>query len=367
MVCDRCGPSKELGYSFCPQCGNPLNEGCVYCAQYEMEGYEYCGKCGRHLEKREPVVRKNAGPLKMAAMFSIPFIALALVIEIAMMLYCSGEGLSYVAENGTSFFLLLPTIVKTGTFYGTGAEVYFILIMVAIIASMALVLYQSLGALKPRSDEDTSRAEKTPLYAIALLFGSTYIIELIIMGIMTLTGHGMEVPDWIADMTLGETIFEMAEAAVIEEIAARLVIIGIPMALLALCYGRKDFLKNLLGGFGMSRVAVVLLIASATIFAFAHMGSWGIEKVFPTVIGGLALGYLYIQYGIHASIMFHFLTDYLSVILYLNSVVAVALLLIILVAGAVCMVELFRRTYVGVRSIPKLPVSGFESDHSEKE
>ena len=372
MVCDRCEESREKGYSFCPGCGNPLNEGCLYCAQYERDGYEYCGKCGRHLgEHRQPASGdtdvRSPNPLKMGTLFSTVFIVLALVAELGAMFYFFGEGLDWIGENGSTFFLLLPGIVKICTFTGASAQVYFVLIAAAIIASFIVLMYQSLPAMKPRSDGDASKVERTPLYGIALLFGSVIIIELVINLIMAAIGSPLEIPEWIDEMTMGESIFEYAEAAVIEEIASRIVIIGVPMALLALCYGRRDFLKNLLGGFGMSRVALILLIASSIVFAVAHMGSWGIAKVFPTIVGGLAIGWLYIEYGVHASIMYHFLTDYLGVLVMVNDVLAASLLLIILVAGLVCLIELGKKTVDGVRRIKDLPICGFETGSEEKE
>ena len=370
MVCDRCGPSRDEGYSFCPNCGNPLKEGCLYCAQYERDGYEYCGKCGRHLEPKgnESVnTPHKTNPLKMGTLSSIPFIVIGLIIELIGMFYFCGEGLEYVSENGTKLFLLLPMIVTTGRFFGTAAQAYFVIVMATIAVSVFLVLYQSLPKLKPRSDGNMSEAENTPLYAIAMLFGSGIILELIIMGIMSLLGHGMEVPEWISEMTLGEMVFDMAEAAFIEEVAARMVIIGLHMALLALCYGKRDFLKYLLGGFGMSRVALILMIASTIIFAYAHVGSWGFAKFMPTLVGGFIMGYLYIRFGIHASIVFHFLTDYMSIMMSLNDVVTAAWMLIILVAGVVCLAEVLKKVFDGIRSIKELPASGLDSDSSEKE
>ena len=372
MVCDRCEESREKGYSFCPGCGNPLNEGCLYCAQYEREGYEYCGECGRRREGHgQPVSEnKDAGspnPMKMGTLFSTVFIIIALVAELGSMLYFFGDGLDWVFDNKTTFFLLLPGIVKVCTFTGASGQAYFVLIAIAIILSFAVTMYQSLPAMKPRSDGDTSKVERTPLYGIAMLFGSVIILELIVMLIIGAFGEPLEIPEWINEMSMGESIFSYAEAAVIEEIASRVVIIGVPMALLALCYGRRDFLKNLLGGFGMSRVALILLIASSIIFAVAHMGSWGIAKIFPTIFGGLAMGWLYIEYGVHASIMYHFLNDYLSILVSVNDVMASALFLILLVAGLVCLIEVLKKTSDGIRRIRELPICGFETGSEGKE
>lgn len=370
MVCDRCEESRAKGYSFCPGCGNPLNEGCLYCAQYERDGYEYCGKCGRHLSGRAETAAPSSGPtdpLKMGTMFSMVFIMIMVVLELGGMFYYLGEGLEWVNDHYGAFFLLLPNIVTLAKFTGTAGQAYFILIVIAIVLSFVAVMFQSLPSLRPRADGDTSKAERTPLYGIAMLFGSIIIVELVVNMVIAVVGDGLEIPEWISEMTIGESIYSFAQAAVIEEIASRVVIIGVPMAVLALCYGKRDFLRHLLGGFGMSKVALVLLIISSVVFAVAHMGSWGVAKILPTVFGGLAMGWLYIEYGVHASILYHFITDYMSIVTMMNDVLSAALLLIILVAGLVCLLEVGKKFVVGIRGIKGLPVSGFETDRGKED
>ena len=48
-------------------------------------------------------------------------------------------------------------------------------------------------------------------------------------------------------------------------------------------------------------------------FGFAHSFNWDLYKVLPAFLAGLAMGYLFLKFGLYAAIMFHFFTDYLSI------------------------------------------------------
>lgn len=79
------------------------------------------------------------------------------------------------------------------------------------------------------------------------------------------------------------------------------------------------------------------------------------------------MGWLYIEYGVHASILYHFITDYMSILTIMNDVLSAALLLIILVAGLVCLLEVGKKFVVGIRNVKGLPVSGFETDREKED
>lgn len=365
MACDRCEENRRNGYAFCPACGNPLKEGCIYCAQYEMEGYRFCGKCGRPLPARDstqPRSQSRSDPLKMAAIVVMPFIMIVLLLEIGIMLYGSAGTWDWLSDKSHPVYMLLPTLVTVGYLAGTGLQVSWMLLMVAIVASFAVMLYQSRSMLRPDPDGNTSDAERTPLYWVCLLFGPTIILNFVVILIQAMTGSVLEVPDDILNMGLEEVLYTMANAAVWEEVISRVLPIGVPMMILAICYGKKDFARNLLGGFGTSRVAWALIIVSSIVFGFAHMSGWGLEKVVPASIGGFAMGYLYVRFGVHASIMFHFLTDYMTAItMHFNPVIASSLLLIIMVISLVCLVAVFQRIGIGLKGVKDLPITGFET------
>jgi len=88
----------------------------------------------------------------------------------------------------------------------------------------------------------------------------------------------------------------------------------------------------------------VFLLFSALMFGLAHISLWDWYKVLPTFFSGLALGYLFLRYGIYASIMMHFFIDYLTIPYYASnkawfvSLPIFLLELAIIVVGVACFV-----------------------------
>jgi membrane protease YdiL (CAAX protease family) len=123
------------------------------------------------------------------------------------------------------------------------------------------------------------------------------------------SGITMEVPEF--DDTWIDW-YGLLNASVWEEVLCRLCMIGIPMAILGLLMKEKKSWKCLFGRFEMSGAAVVFIIISSLVFGLAHLQGWDVYKIIPTFVTGLAFGYLFVKYGIYASIMLHFLVDYSS-------------------------------------------------------
>ncbi|MBR2254828.1 MAG: CPBP family intramembrane metalloprotease [Candidatus Methanomethylophilaceae archaeon] len=368
MTCDRCDSARKEGYRFCPVCGGELGEGpCQYCDEYRAGGYEYCGRCGAKL-RDAPEPEDPNSPLKMGAVFSMPFILILLILELGILIYAFPETLDWLSDKTVNIFFLSPDLRTVGHLSGISAQIYWVVIAVAIVLSAVALLYQSRNMFSPdRNKRNLESAEKTPLFWICLLFGSTIIIELVINLLQGSFGQGIVAPEGLVADSLPEDAFTFARAAFWEEIVSRLIPIGLPMMALAICAGRKDFLRYLYGGYGMSRVALALLIVTSIVFGVAHVDLWGINKVATATLGGLVMGLLYIKFGLHASIVFHFLTDYMSVAMtHVSAVLTAAILLVILVVGLVCLVEVFmrlRKVPEAVRKMPAIP--DWESKGSE--
>ncbi len=147
-----------------------------------------------------------------------------------------------------------------------------------------------------------------------------------------------EIPEWYL-------IFSLLNAPVYEELIFRVLMIGVPMALGSLVLrvsvitkGRVPAgstrgryllgsLRYLLGG-GLSRrssltvllPALLFLGASSLVFGLAHAPGYGVWKVLPAGVAGLAMGYLFLRHGLHAAIIFHFATDVFIATAYLAGV-----------------------------------------------
>jgi hypothetical protein len=89
------------------------------------------------------------------------------------------------------------------------------------------------------------------------------------------------------------------------------------------------------GGFKLEHITISLIIISSILFGLAHYPSWGLWKILPTFIAGLAFGYLFVRKGIHTAIILHFLIDYMYIILLIFSGNFVLLLFVVLSLGLV--------------------------------
>jgi membrane protease YdiL (CAAX protease family) len=155
---------------------------------------------------------------------------------------------------------------------------------------------------------------------IAQFFFALWFFNILIVLVLTLIGTPAESPVGGEEVANWEIFFALANASVAEEIFTRIIYIGIP--LLIIDYGIRGRHKRLHkyfigGGFEIDKITISLIVVSSLIFGFAHYPGWGLWKVLPTTVAGLALGYLFVKKGIHAAIILHFLTNYMGIILIL--------------------------------------------------
>ncbi len=352
MTCDRCEEAAREGCRFCPECGEPLDS-CTMCSEYARKGYEYCGRCGRCLanDKKEDFI------VEKTVFITVICIAAMLIIELACMLWYSADTYTYLKDKALGIFLLLPQMVTVGEIGGTALQMFWLFIVVAIVASCIVVAYQSRAILDRRSSKYIQGIRSTPAYWIALFFGAYLILSIAVSAIEGALGYRIIIPDGLPTGVSPESLFTYADAAVWEEVASRMVPIGVPMVIVAGLCGKRDCLKYLFGGFGMTRVALVLMVVSAIIFGMAHEGAWGASKVLPTVIGGLMMSYLFIRFGIHASIAYHFLLDYSAVIAdAVGPEIFSFIFILVAITGFVAVAGVLKYAKEGISGIRDMPV-----------
>lgn len=163
---------------------------------------------------------------------------------------------------------------------------------------------------------------------LALLFFDLAYFNLILPALGTVP----ETPGFIAELPAWYLTLSLLEAPFTEEVAIRVMFVGLPLAVgslvvrlfqvasrrpggspTGLAYVASS-LKHLLGGqmdgtsTTASKVAVALLVLlSAVFFGYLHVLTWGVWwKFFDTFVGGLALGYLFVRRGLGAAILLHF-------------------------------------------------------------
>ena len=112
--------------------------------------------------------------------------------------------------------------------------------------------------------------------------------------------------------------FYVSLAPLLEEFVFRILLVGIP--LFALYSGRASvryFLKCLWTPSSLnildSKKAIFLIIFVGISFGFAHIAfsdSWSEGKFAQATAGGIILGWVYLRYGIIASLLIHWATNY---------------------------------------------------------
>jgi hypothetical protein len=213
--------------------------------------------------------------------------------------------------SGFTLFLVIPVIVNIVSLSGYALLAWYLFLVGAIVAACTWVLLSGYkGFVKELTMTGKSREHSAIFETCGLMFATLFFSLLVVL---LINPSEADVP---STGTLTENLFLLANASVWEEIAVRVILIGLPMVAVDLArrnYRRKAYSYLLGGGFKLGIPEVALIIISAAIFGFAHyLGGWGSWKIVPAAVGGFAFGYLFLKYGIAASIMLHFGTDYLG-------------------------------------------------------
>lgn len=238
------------------------------------------------------------------------------------------------------FVIPYPPFLVISDYYITGyaAVAFFIALALSIFISLGIIIgkdmrpFAKIGG-KLLSSEDVSPEEEkefdgnsftliSEMFMANIAFNIAYVIILAIFRV------NMETPD-LDDYESYELMFALARASVWEELITRIAFIGIPLIFLwsfgrghlfhwmggkEKVEGRKWYNYLFGGGFEVNGFIAILIIISSLLFALAHISSWDAYKVVPTFVGGLALGYLFVKKGVHASIILHFAIDYLTIL-----------------------------------------------------
>ncbi|MDR2846438.1 MAG: CPBP family intramembrane metalloprotease [Candidatus Methanoplasma sp.] len=195
-------------------------------------------------------------------------------------------------------------------------QVYWALIVTVITASVVYLIFRfTKDAILSRKENSLKTLENNGLFWVCILFCTITTADLIYSVITTTVWHfpnnpfGLEIDvDYVLSHIESILVFPRVIAPVWEELVVRVIYIGVPITVVSLIITKKiRSLRHLLGGFGASKFAMILIVFSSIVFGLAHEPSWGLWMVFPAAYIGLALGYLYMRFGLHAAIALHFL------------------------------------------------------------
>ncbi|MDR0791303.1 MAG: CPBP family intramembrane metalloprotease [Methanomassiliicoccaceae archaeon] len=294
--CDRCNESLACGHSYCVKCGRPL-------------GY-VAGASSKADEKSSGL----SGIIRMVGVIVLLMCVPFLFFEVFTMFWVMDGIISNIGDYLIPILFLTPSPIALGYIHGIVAQSYYIFLVVAVLVSFIIIMYDSREGLKELFESKINKVTETPIYAVVTLFAATIAFNIILNMFLVASGNEPKVPDIWDDPNYEPWMlhYDLLNASVWEEVLCRVLMIGLPLMLLGVMRTDKAAWKRLFGRFEMDRAAVILIIVSSAIFAYAHMGGWDALKIIPTFVTGLALGYLFVKYGVHAAIMLHFLVDYSS-------------------------------------------------------
>lgn len=296
------------------ECGSDLEsvaEECEACARSEELGYQYCTACGRRTANYiEPPNEYRTAFDRLSdicSSVSTAIVAIMLIVGVVAIFMYFGDTFAFLADRTYPIFVVLPMMIDLFDMEGATLQWYFVAIAAIAITAVAWSFWRSWKSIS--DDSGMNGLPKAPLFTIGSLLVVSLFVSIATVGISALFGVDLNIPmngNVLAD------VFSLLNAAVYEELIVRVLLLGIPMLIVAIIARRKEvpLWRYPMGGFGITPFAIVFLISSSVIFGLGHYDGWGLAKVLPATVSGLMMGYVFIRFGLYASITLHFATDY---------------------------------------------------------
>jgi Type II CAAX prenyl endopeptidase Rce1-like len=258
---------------------------------------------------------------------------------------------AFTAVNGLEYYLVFATVDLPIMGNLGGVFVVFLLIYLAFFLFAARQGAGLLGALRAAAVDGYDALFSNPLAATLILLGASSLATIALDTVQTSSG----VPTGSLTGDPFSLLVNFTIAPLFEETTFRLMMLGLPVLILSLVLLRDfsparaarvlwrpsaawdvdetdgvetrrsftdsdpaifpGYSSDSLKARAMRPVVFVFLVASSLIFGYAHFASgagWGPGKVSEAALSGLALGYLYIKYGFHASVLLHWSINYVG-------------------------------------------------------
>lgn len=248
----------------------------------------------------------------ISAFLMLTFIA-HLVLALGTLLYGANLVVPDILDtwDGFTLFVVVPVVIDLFMISGYVLLSYYMFLVFAILLSCAWVLLTSIRGFRDELTMKAKTREHSAIFDTVGLLFATVFFSTVIGLIANPSPDDLPTTD-----SLSEMLFVLANASVWEEIIVRVLFIGLPLIFVDLARrGRqRHWYSYVIGGkIPIGTPEIVLVIVSSLIFGVGHYtGGWGAWKILPAAVGGIAFGYLFLKFGIAASIMMHFGTDYLS-------------------------------------------------------
>jgi membrane protease YdiL (CAAX protease family) len=239
--------------------------------------------------------------------------AVFFVVELVALTYGIKIVLPEIVSATYTGFVITPVLVPIFEITGHVLSAYYMFLVSAIIASATWMALSSARRFKAELTMTAPTRDHSGFFDIAGFFFATLFFDYALYFLMVVFGSEPTSP--IEDEETWALLFGLANASVWEEIVSRTLLIGAPMVFVDMAR-RKLQIKKISyvvgGGFQLGIPEASLVVFSSLMFGFAHFaGGWEAWKIVPTSLGGVMFGYLFLRYGLYASIMLHFGINYM--------------------------------------------------------
>jgi len=326
---------------------------CPYCEKSKSLGDNFCRNCGNDLRN----IPEDRTCLYPYFLFGIAVFVLLTVIEFTgvfvyfpKIIDCT-EGMSLCLQ----FYITGTNLVWIS---GNTLKMYWIGIIILELTCFmyAVLCYLTDMKAKKMASEDTALHGTVYMFSLILFISMLYSLVCIVLNCLPDTS-------WMDSYSNEMMILMLSEAGAYEELIYRVVVIGLPMAVIGIAY-HKDIkcVKYIFGGFGMNRIALMLLIIQAALFGYAHLTGWGWSKVPVAMFTGVILGYIFIRWGLYASIMAHASLDLTVAAQYILPIPEALLVVVLMFLGLLALLDVCVRHPFrdicrrGMKDMPPMPL-----------
>ncbi len=309
--CHVCGSILPKDAAFCPTCG-AVKASLVGKPLPYASPRMWAEQVSR---SKTPfrVTAKSIGAITLLSIFIMSFLLLfTLIYGVSIVGPAIFDGTGNLSSYGV--FIVLPVFVTLFTLSGPALFAYYIFLIFAIVASAAWVFATSSRTFtneilgKAKSREHSAMFDTFALLCATLFFTYATVVLIVLFG--------GSLGSSVSTGTTADTLFLLANAAVWEEIAVRVLLIGVPLLIIhtAMSRTRKGAHHYILGGgFKFGVPETILVVVSSIIFGIAHwVGGWPPWKIPDAAVAGVAFGYLFLRHGLPSAILLHFVNDYLT-------------------------------------------------------
>ena len=319
---------------------------CIHCGKEIPDDSNFCIHCGLTQDRRpvQPVVTSAPSTKDsvksfvgvLGTLLSLAMLAFA-VITLAD-LYLGIPTVIDVWEKPFTVYIILNGVVELFKI-NNSLLIFYILFIVAITISFAILILRSKATLVNELQMKPVK-EHSPLYTVCTLIMVsiliTIIFQIVIPALFGMTSNSMDV----STLDRWAILYSAAEAPVWEELISRVLLLGIPLMIADFAlskttdYQRKPLKRYVLGGgFEFGTKEIVFLLISSMLFGYAHLGSWDAFKIIPATVAGLMMGYLFLKFGLYASIAFHAINNLIGfAAIILNNQLLILILSFVLLA-----------------------------------